>query len=172
MLSESLAADATAEDLTAVVHSRLRRYGSAMPHAPIDPLSEQLVVERDDLRETLNQVRRRIGNRTDHVARAALLEEPEWKTALVNELGAQTDAFENAALIREVAVYRERWGIHDSPLPLGASPADWEWEQRSQWEHLQGVVQKASKPLLAPTALVNFNGMQTQQSLTSAGWQL
>ncbi|VXB56217.1 conserved hypothetical protein [Arthrobacter sp. 9V] len=172
VLSESLAAGATADDLTAVMHSRLRRYCSAMPHTTIDPLSEQLVVERDDLKETLDQVRRRIGNRTDLIARAALLEEPEWKTALAIELGAQTDAFENASLVREVAVYRDRWGIHDSSLPFGTAPDDWEWEQRTQWERLQVAVQKASQPLLEPTAIVDFNGMQTQPSLTSAGWQL
>ncbi|MFJ6536774.1 MobF family relaxase [Paenarthrobacter sp. NPDC091711] len=143
VLSESLESDATADDLTAVIHSRLRRYCSAMPHTPIDPLSERLIVERDDLKETLDQVRRRIGNRTDHVAMAALLEEPEWKTALINELDPLSDGFENAALIREVAVYRDRWGIHDSPLVLGAVPANWEWEQRSQWEHLQGIVHGA-----------------------------
>ncbi|MFJ4228441.1 ATP-dependent RecD-like DNA helicase, partial [Paenarthrobacter nicotinovorans] len=172
ILSESLGSGATANDLTAVIHSRLRRYCSAMPHTTIDPLTEQLVVERDDLNQALDQVRRRIGNRADHVARAALLEEPDWKTALVNELGAQTDAFENPSLVREVAVYRDRWGIHDSSLPLGTAPADWEWEQRSQWELLQGAVQRSSQPILEPTAVVDFNGMTTQQSLTSAGWQL
>ncbi|NWL29143.1 conjugal transfer protein [Paenarthrobacter ureafaciens] len=172
VLSESLGAGATANDLTAVMHSRLRRYCSSMPRTPIDPMSEQLVIERDDLKETLDQVRRRIGNRTDLVARAALLEEPEWKTALAAELEAHADAFENTSLIREVAVYRDRWGIRDSPLPLGTAPADWEWEQRSQWEHLQVAVQKASKPLLEPTAIVDFNVTTNQQSLTSAGWQL
>jgi conjugative relaxase-like TrwC/TraI family protein len=172
VLTESLASGATANDLTAVIHSRLRRYCSAMPFTPIDPLTEQLVVERDDLRETLDQVRRRIGNRTDHVARAALLQEPGWKTALFEELGAQTDGFENAALIREVAVYRDRWGIHDSPLPLGIAPAEWEWEQRSQWEHLQVAVQRASQPLPTPPAVVEVSGMQTHLGLTSSGWQL
>ncbi|MFK0002684.1 MobF family relaxase [Paenarthrobacter sp. NPDC090522] len=172
VLSESLAAGATAEDLTAVIHSRLRRYCSAMPHIPIDPMTERLFVERDDLRETLNQVRRRIGKRMDHVARAALLEEPEWKIALATELEAQADGFENASLIRDVAVYRDRWGIHDSSLALGTAPANWEWEQRSQWEHVQAAVQRASRPVLEPPDLVDFSGIHTQQSLTSAGWQL
>ncbi|MBT2587822.1 MobF family relaxase [Arthrobacter sp. ISL-95] len=171
-LSESLESGATANDLTAVMHSRLRRFYSAMPHAPIDPLSEQLLSERDDLQEILNGVRRRIGNRTNLVTRAALLEEPEWMAALIKDLGAQRDAFELAALVREVAIYRDRWGIFDSPLPLGTAPADWEWEQRSQWEHLQGTVQQASHPVLESPAIVDFNGMQPQQSLTSAGWQL
>ena len=172
VLTESLESAATAKDLTAVIHSRLRRYSSAMPQAPVDPLSERLVVERDDLKETLDQVRRRIGNRTDLVARAALLEEPEWKTTLVKELGPQADAFEKASLVREVAVYRDRWGIHDSAFPFGTAPADWEWEQRSQWERLRVAVEKASQPILAPTAVVDFNVTTNQQSLTSAGWQL
>ncbi|MBU8865598.1 MobF family relaxase [Paenarthrobacter aromaticivorans] len=172
VLSESLGSGATANDLTALIRSRLRRYCSAMPRTPIDPLSEQIAVERDDVKETLDQVRRRIGNRTDHVIRAALLEEPEWKTALFDELGAQVDSFAIAALIRQVAVYRDRWGIHDSPLALGAAPANWEWEQRTQWEHLQGAVQRAARPLLEAPDFVDFNGMQAQLSLTNTGWQL
>ncbi|BCW05673.1 MobF family relaxase [Arthrobacter sp. NtRootA1] len=172
VLSESLGSGATANDLTAVIHSRLRRYCPAIPHTTIDPMTEQLVIERDDLEKALDQVRRRIGNRTDLVAKAALLEEPEWKTALLDELGAQVDSYSIAALVSDVAVYRDRWGLHDSPLPLGASPADWEWEQRSQWEHLQEVVQRAAQPLLATPAIIDFNKMQAQQSLTSTGWQL
>ncbi|KUR63440.1 hypothetical protein JM67_16960 [[Arthrobacter] sp. ATCC 21022] len=172
VLSESIGSGPTANDVTAVIHSRLRRYCSAMPHAPIDPMTEQFVVERDDLKETLDQVRRRIGSRTELVARAALLEEPDWETALFDELGAQMDSYAIAALVREVAVYRDHWGIHDSLFPLGTAPAAWEWEQRSQWERLQVAVQKASQPLLEPTAVVGFNEMQTQQSLISTGWQL
>ncbi|MFJ4208085.1 MobF family relaxase [Paenarthrobacter sp. NPDC089675] len=172
VLSESLAAGATAEDLTAVIHSRLRRYCSAMPHTTIEPMTERLVVERDDLNETLDQVRRRIGNRTEYVARAALLEEPEWKTALAAELGVQVDSYAIGALVREVALYRDRWGIHDSPLPFGASPADWEWEQRSQWEHLQRAVPRAARPLLEAPAIIDFNEMQIQRSLISTRLQL
>jgi conjugative relaxase-like TrwC/TraI family protein len=171
VLAQALESDATANDPTAVVHARLRRFCSLMPELALDPLSETLTNEREDLTFMLEQVRRRIGNRTLHVARTALLEELEWKTALLNELGPNTEGYEGASRIRDVAIYRDRWGIHDSGLPLGAPPAEWDWEQRTHFQRIQSSISGVRRELAnAPTT--NSAWLETQQSLTSRGWQL
>ncbi|ASN19948.1 MobF family relaxase [Arthrobacter sp. YN] len=171
-LSESLGAQASAVDLAAVTHARLRKFCSPMPQSPIDPLTERLTIDRADLAALLDQVRRRIGNRAERVAKAALLDEPEWATALLKNTGAGADPFEWAALIREVAVYRDRWGVNSATLPLGPTPADWEWEQCAQWDYLQQEIMQAAAPQPEPKDVRNLYEADSRISLTSAGWQL
>ncbi|PRB43029.1 conjugal transfer protein [Arthrobacter sp. MYb23] len=171
-LNEALGSEANARDLTAVAHARLCRFCSAMPQTPLDPLIERLTMDRQDLAESLDQVRRRIGNRAERVANAALLEEPEWTTELSQDIGVRTDPFEWAALIREVAVYRDRWGLNSAALALGPTPADWEWEQRAQWDHLRQEITQAATPEPGLTDVSNLYGFDSPISLTSAGWQL
>jgi len=170
-LNEAAGSATSARDLTAVVHTRLRRFGSAMPQASIDPLTERLTIDRPDLAELLDQVRRRIGNRTEHVATAALLDEPEWATELRQDIGAGADPFEWAALIREVAVYRDRWGVNTT-LPLGPTPADCEWEQRAQWDYLQRAIVQVASPQPELEDVGNSYEFDSPISLTSTGWQL
>ena len=143
-----------------------------MPPSPIDPLTEQLPIDRPDLAVLLDQVRRRIGNRAEHVARAALLDEPEWVTLLRKDSGRVQIRSIRPALILEVAVYRDRWGVNSAALPLGPTPADWEWEQRAQWDFLQRtIVQVATRqPELKDAG--NLHGFDSPISLTSTGWQL
>ncbi|MFJ6453990.1 MobF family relaxase [Paenarthrobacter sp. NPDC091669] len=171
-LNETLGSQATARDLTAVIHARLRRFCSAMPPSPIDPLTEQLLMDRPDLAALLDQVRRRIGNRAEHVANAVLLDDPEWATLLRKDIEAGADPFESAAMLRDVAVYRDRWGVHSAALALGATPADWEWEQRAQWDHLRQEITQAATPKQALADVGNSYEFDSPISLTSAGWQL
>lgn len=171
-LNEALGSETNARDLTAVTHGRLRRFCSGMPQTAIDPSTEQFTIDRPDLAALLDQVRRRIGNRAEHVANAALLDEPEWTTELRQDIGAGADPFEWAALIREVAVYRDRWGVSGTTLPLGPTPADWEWEQRAQWDYLQQEITQASTPHPEPKDVRNMYEADSRISLTSAGWQL
>lgn len=170
VLADALNSDSTARDPAAVAHARLRRFCSGMPGTPTDALTEKLVVAREDLRFMLAQVRRRILSRTELVARTALLDEPPWTTQLLAELGPKAAPFESADLLREVAVYRDRWGIKDSPLALGPGPADHEWEQRPQWDVLQHAIRTADRT----SAELNsaMNSPEPQFSLTNAGWQL
>ncbi|MEV4954143.1 MobF family relaxase [Paenarthrobacter nitroguajacolicus] len=170
LLADALDSDSTAKDPVAVAHSRLRRFCSGMPGVPIDPLTEELVVTREDLRSMLTQVRQRIRNRSELVGRTALLEEPPWAAQLLGELRPEADPFESATLLREVAVYRDRWGIKDSPLALGPVPADHEWEQRSQWDFLQRAIQTADRTSAEPNAVID--SLKPQLGLISAGWQL
>lgn len=172
VLSEALESDATAEDPAAVTHSRLRQFSSLIPRAAIDPMSERLVNVREDLTFMLQQVRRRISARTEKISRIALTDDPEWKTALIEELGRATEGYELATLIREVAVYRDRWGISDSSIPLGIAPADWEWQQHTQWQQLLDSAVSAHHGLALSSTATSSLWIPTQQSLTSSGWQL
>ncbi|BCW58537.1 MobF family relaxase [Arthrobacter sp. StoSoilB20] len=171
-LNETLGSEANALDLTAVAHARLRRFCSAMPPSPIDPLTEPLPIDRADLAALLDQVRRRIGNRAEQVANAVLLDDPEWATLLRNDIEAGADPFESATLLRDVAVYRDQWGVSSAALPLGPTPADWEWEQRAQWDYLQRVIGQAATPEPGLTDVGNLYGFDSPISLTNAGWQL
>lgn len=171
-LGESLGSEPTAQDLTAVAHSRLRRFCSAMPQSPIDPLTEQFTIDRSGLATMLDQVRRRIGNRAEQVANAALLGEPDWTTELWQDIGAGADPSEKAALIREVAVYRDRWGVNSAAIPLGPTPADWEWEQRAQWDFLQRAIGQVATPQPVLEDVRNSYEFDSAISLTSTRWQL
>ncbi|MDR6637066.1 MobF family relaxase [Paenarthrobacter nitroguajacolicus] len=172
VLSEALGSEANARDLTAVAHARLRRFCSSAPPPPTNPLTDLLSVDRLDLAELLDQVRRRIGSRAEHVANAALLDEPEWATELRQDIGAGAEPFEWAALLREVAVYRDRWGVNSGPLPLGPTPADWEWEQRAQWDYLQRAIGQVATPQPELKDVRNSYEFDSPISLTSTGWQL
>lgn len=172
VLARILESEATAHDLASVTHSRLRRFCSVMPLTSLNPLSEKLFIGRDDLGEMVAQVRRRIGNRVALVARAALLEESAWKTVLLEGLGPDADNIDSTSLVREVAIYRDRWGVHDSLFPLGAPPAEWELEQRTQWLHLQTARQEILPASATSPATPDYNGKIARQDLTSLGWQL
>ncbi|MGO4145733.1 MobF family relaxase [Paenarthrobacter sp. YAF11_1] len=172
VLSESLSSEASGRDLTAVAHGRLRRFCSEMPQSPIDPLTEQMTIDRPDLAALLDQVRRRIGNRAEQVANAALLGEPDWTTELWQDIGAGADPFKMAALIGEVAVYRDHWGVNSAAIPLGPTPADWEWEQRAQWDFLQRAIGQVATPQPALEDVRNSYEFDSPISLTSTGWQL
>ncbi|WP_394525451.1 MobF family relaxase [Paenarthrobacter nicotinovorans] len=171
-LKEALGSEGNARDLAAVAHARLRRLCSAMPQSPIDPLTEQFTIDRPDLAALLDQVRRRIANRAERVANAALLDEPEWAKELRQDFAAGANPFKWTAMIREVAVYRDRWGVNSATLPLGPTPADWDWEQRAQWDNLHRAIGQAATPQPELKDVRNLYEFESPVSLTSAGWQL
>ena len=148
VLEQTLRNTTGANDPSAVLSMRLRRFLKGMPTASIDPLVEELPSSRPDLAEMVDQVRERIRQRTDTVTMAALTEDLEWKSSLADSLGSGAAG----ELIRDVALSGTEWGISDSPLPLGASPADYEWEQRGQRDKLQEAIDGVGSP--AASALV------------------
>jgi conjugative relaxase-like TrwC/TraI family protein len=171
VLMDALQTDTTAKDPAAIVHSRLRRFTKGMPQATIDPLTENLTTARADLESALNETRKRIRNRIKYVGQSALLDEPSWTVALFQKLGSNPNPLEAAIVIREVAVYRDRWNVGSSPLPLGPAPSEYEWEQRSQWDVLHRSL--ASVARLDAVAL-DTSAINTQEpsGLINAGWQL
>ncbi|BCW35965.1 TraA/ATP-dependent exoDNAse/relaxase [Arthrobacter sp. StoSoilA2] len=171
ILTGAIQTDSTAQDPAAIVHSRLRRFIKEMPQVAIDPLTENLTTPRQDLKSALNQVRQRTYNRIEFVGRTALLDEPSWTAALFEKLGSNPDPLEAAILVREVAVYRDRWNVGNSPLPLGTAPSEYEWEQLSQWNELHRSLARVARleAIGADTGPVNT---PEPAGLINAGWQL
>ena len=171
-VADGVASAASAKDVASVVHSRLRHHCSSMPQTPLDTLSENFPAARADLAAMIEQVRLRIRTRREFVANEVLLEEPGWKLRILEDLGPQTDPFESMALLREVAVYRDRWGLHDTSLPLGAPPAEWEWEEHAHWTRLQRAIHWANQKIPEVEVIRGAYALTPHQSLTSEGWQL
>lgn len=170
VLEETLRNATGARDPSALLSMRLRRFLKGMPTATADPLVEELTSFRPDLAEMVDQVRQRIRKRTDTVTMTALTEDFEWKRVLAASLGSS----ESGQLIRDVALFRDRWGLSDSPLPLGPTPAEYEWEQRGQREGLQEAIDRVRDRPAAPLSRNSSENMAFSQQvvLTSAGWQL
>ncbi len=171
VLEQTLRDTAGANDPAAVLSMRLRRSLRGMPTGTSNPLVEALAFSRPDLAAMVDQVRQRIRRRTDAVTMAAMTEDFEWKNSLIDSLGS---AGSSRQLIRDIALFRDRWGISDSPLPLGAPPSEHEWEQRSHRERLQDAIDAAKNApsALSPTSSSENMPHSQQVVLTSAGWQL
>ncbi|WP_181037200.1 MobF family relaxase [Arthrobacter sp. 4R501] len=170
VLNEIMQHAASAKDPVAVLSMRLRRFLNGMPTASTDPLVEELATAHPDLADMIDQVRERIRRRTDNVTMTTLTDDLEWRHVLTASIGCS----ESGQLIRDVALFRDRWGISDSSLPLGPTPADYEWEQQLQRERLQEAIDGAGTRPMAPepgTTSMNLPASQ-QVVLTSAGWQL
>jgi hypothetical protein len=153
---------------------RLRQYLKGMPTPATEPLLEVLDISRPDLADLVNQVRNRIWQRTEAVTMAALLEDPDWKINMLSIIGETSGGDQSGHMIRDVAIFRDRWGISDSPLPLGPAPADYEWEQLCQWETLNEAIDAArsrSNAAQSAARAMNLPGPE-QDVLTSSGWQL
>ncbi|MBT2250316.1 relaxase domain-containing protein [Arthrobacter sp. BHU FT2] len=171
VLARTLRSTATAKDPVAVLSMRLRQSSRGMPTAAAEPLLEVLEISRPDLAALVDQVRDRIRQRTGNVIMAALTHEPEWKGCLDSLDGRGRMPGD---LIREIAMYRDRWGVSQPDLPLGPKPAEYEWEQHSEWERLQVAidgVRQSSETSEPPTNDVDFP-LSGHALLTTAGWQL
>ena len=72
------------------------------------------------------------------------MHDTEWKRNLLRDLCAKRELDDTLPVIGRVAIYRDRWGIDDSPLPLGPVPADFEWERKSQYENIQALIVRSS----------------------------
>lgn len=174
VVSTALDTSASAHDTAAVVHSRLRQFLSAMPAAGVDPLTEELRTVRPDLANMITQVRVRMQQRMDHVTMEAMVGDAEWKRNLLEALGPFVIPEEASLVIHQVAVYRDRWGIDDSPLPLGPVPAAYEWEQREQRVDIDRLVEQAgiSSPSSVDSPTRSDDPKAWEDRLINVGWQL
>jgi hypothetical protein len=170
----ALEPSAAARDTAAVVHSRLRKFLSAMPASDIDPLTEQLRTVRPDLANMITQVRERMQQRMDHVTLAAMVGDVEWKRNLLEALGPYVTPEEATGVLRRTAIYRDRWGIENSPLPLGPVPEAYEWEQKEQRAYIDRLDEQAGvsshSPVDAPTWA--DDPVTWEHRLINVGWQL
>ncbi|UUL75707.1 hypothetical protein NG819_16235 [Pseudarthrobacter sp. Fe7] len=158
-------------DPVALLSARLRRCTKGTPTTAVDPLRESFPVLGPELADMIVQVRKRIRQRMESVTWAALTQDAPWKDELTAAVGA-TESL--GGLIRDVAMFRDRWGIYDSHLPLGAPPADYEWEQLQQREEIQEAIESAGSCQADPHTEMSpsdVHGLQ-QVVLTSFGWQI
>ncbi|PVE14897.1 hypothetical protein DDA93_15380, partial [Arthrobacter sp. Bz4] len=130
----------SARDVAAVIHSRIRQFLSGMPAAGIDPVAAPARTSRPDLADMINQVQDRVQKRKTQVTLAAMMLDTEWKRALRETLGPNTFTEHGADVIRQIAIHRDRWGIGDSPLPLGPIPDSYDWEQQAQRARITQLV--------------------------------
>jgi conjugative relaxase-like TrwC/TraI family protein len=174
VISTAMNTSASAHDTAAVVHSRLRLFLAAMPTGGIDPLAERLCTARPDLANMVSQVRVRMQQRMDHVTMAAMVGDAEWKRNLLEALGPFVAQEQATSLLRRIAIYRDRWGIDDSPLPLGPIPAVYEWEQREQRVNIDRLVEQAgvSFPSAVDSPRWTDDPKTWEARLINVGWQL
>jgi hypothetical protein len=174
VVSTAMETSASAHDTAAVVHSRLRQFLSAMPAAGIDPLTEELRTVRPDLANMITQVRERMQRRMDHVTMAAMVGDSEWKRNLFEALGPFVTPEEATGVLRRTAIYRDRWGTDESPLPLGPVPAAYEWEQQEQRAYIDRLVEQAGVSFPSPVDAPRWTDdpRTWEDRLINVGWQL
>jgi hypothetical protein len=175
LVVETFESSSSARDLASVIHSRLRGLLSRLPSDGFTTIPEVLHASRSDLRDMIRQVAERMRRRADDVAQAALLQETEWKQDLLECLGREVQPEEARRLVREVALFRDWWGVEDSPLALGPLAPDYEWEQKSQRASIERRISQAALP---SSATPQQHGAwmeeprQREASLINVGWQL
>ncbi|WP_052500536.1 MobF family relaxase [Arthrobacter sp. SPG23] len=174
VVAAALDKNASARDTAAVIHSRLRQFIAAMSAGAIDPLTEVLRTARPDVADMVSQVRDRMQHRRDHVIRSALMNDAAWKRNLLEGLGPFVYPDEATAVIRQVAIYRDRWGIQDSSLPLGPLPAAYEWEQVAQRADMGRLIDQAALPSPSPVEAPTWTDdpKTWEARLINVGWQL
>lgn len=172
---ETLETSLSARDVASVLHSRLRGLLSRLPLDGFTTIPEFLHASRSDLRDMLRQVAERMQRRAVDVAEAALLQETEWKRDVMQCLGREAEPEEARRLVREVALFRDRWGVEDSPLALGPVAPDYEWEQQAQRASIERQMSQAAPPASAgPQQLGAWmkGPVPREASLINVGWQL
>lgn len=173
LVLEAAKTSTPAIDIVAVLQSRLRHTIDRMPAGLPDPITEPLHTNRSDLATMIREVRERMQRRMTTVATSALIQDDEWKQNLLNSLAPDTAPVEANRLVSSVAVFRDRWGIGDSPLPLGPIPSEYEWERKAQRLALESEVHRST--LHSPIeALQEWASNPTQHvdAANPAGWQL
>ncbi|UKA76147.1 MobF family relaxase [Arthrobacter sp. FW306-07-I] len=166
---------ASAKDPAAVLHHHFRQYIAKMPtNGPAD-IHETVRTARPDVANLMEQVRARIQHRQEQVTQDALMLETEWKHNLLESLPRVVPPEVVLKVLRGVAIFRDTWGVGDSPLPLGPVPADYEWAQQKERASLEQAIDQARRyrppENLGHTNWVN-NGLHTQASSSAAGWEL
>ncbi|MEZ2388559.1 MobF family relaxase [bacterium RCC_150] len=137
IVANALETGTAAKDATAVIHARLRNFIAGMPGGEPALIPDAVHADRPDLADMISQVAERIKRRADEVGRRALISDSEWKRNLLEILQEAVSVDDTLRMVGRVAVYRDRWGIDSSPLPLGPVPAECEWEQKSQYENIR-----------------------------------
>jgi hypothetical protein len=110
----------------------------------------------------------------DRVTMAAMMGDAEWKRNLLEALGPFVTQEETTSVLRRVAIYRDRWGIDDSPLPLGPVPDPHKWEQQEQRTTIDRLVDQAAlSAATSPQAPTWTNDPAAfEDRLINVGWQL
>ncbi|MFF2316960.1 MobF family relaxase [Arthrobacter sp. NPDC058097] len=173
VVKAALGTSESAKDVAAVVHSRLRRFLTEMPAVAEDPLAP-VHSARPDLANLISQVQERMQHRMDHIITDALTHDAVWKRHLVESLAPDVRSDGAHDVVRRVAIFRDRWGIEDSPLPLGPVPAAYEWEQREQRSGIDQLIGQLALPLAGQAQGYGWVGEPVAQadSLINVGWQL
>ncbi|MGM7775846.1 MobF family relaxase [Arthrobacter sp. KNU-44] len=173
-VTAALETSGDAKDVAAVLHARLVNFSSRVPAGDRAVIPEPIDTNRPDLADMINQVTHKIRQRAKQVASAALTQDTEWKRRLVEALPPNVTATDTARLVVRVAIYRDRWGVDDSPLPLGPAPADHDWEQSSQYEQLKRVADRASSQANRQQRPGQWleDSVSRQVSPITVGWQL
>ncbi|MGO4586553.1 MobF family relaxase [Arthrobacter sp. 2RAF6] len=174
IVANALETSTTAEDATAVIHARLRNFVAGMSEREPALIPDPVHTDRPDLTDMISQVAERIKRRADEVSRRALITDPEWKRNLLEILQEVASVDDTVPVIGRVAAYRDRWGIDNSPLPLGPIPADYEWEQKSQFENIRRSIDQTRFSSVAhpqPGSWVE-DSVSRGASLINVGWQL
>ena len=171
IVTRALETSASAKDVTSVIHSRLLRFLSEMPVSESAFISDPVHTDRPDLANMINQVSERIRRRAAKVTATALMHDTEWKRNLLQNLSPQDDM---PAVIGRVAVYRDRWGIDDSPVPLGPVPGEYEWGRTSQYQSIQRLLSRSASHTveLQHPGLWAADSISREAGLINVGWQL
>ncbi|MGO4859952.1 MobF family relaxase [Arthrobacter sp. 2MCAF14] len=173
-IGAALETSAGAKDVAAIIHTRLLNFASGMPAVDRAIIPETVHTDRPDLAEMIKQVTQRTKRRALIVTKAALTRDTEWKRNLLETLPQNTITEDTARLLGRIAIYRDRWGINDSPLPLGPTPADHEWERKSQHDSIQDLINQAAPrhgPQQPPGPWLE-DSISRQTSPLTVGWQL
>ncbi|WP_437773336.1 MobF family relaxase [Arthrobacter sp. KNU40] len=174
IVANALETCTSAKDVTAVIHARLRNFMAGMPEGEPALIPDPVHTDRPDLTDMVSQVADRIKRRADEVSRRALITDPEWKRNLLEILKEVASVDDTVPVISSVAAYRDRWGIDNSPLPLGPIPVDYEWEQKSQYENIRRSIDQTRFSSVAhhqPGPRVE-DSVSRGASLINVGWQL
>ncbi|WP_432877430.1 MobF family relaxase [Kribbella sp. CA-245084] len=130
-------------DLAAVLHTRIERLVTRSLHRtgrqPI--LIAGLVapagnVSNPTLIAPLREIEAQIAQRADWLARWAITERPAWCGSILDGLASTSTPARMTSLIRDIAVYRERYSIENRHI-LGKVPAKTSIAQHGQYTRLR-----------------------------------
>ncbi|WP_165547113.1 ATP-dependent DNA helicase [Kribbella sindirgiensis] len=132
---------ANAHDLAAVLHARVGRLMARYRCQGAAPEIAGLVIPAIHVNDPtligpLRELEAQIAQRADWLASEAMSERPIWHQQLEESLTA------TEALVRDIAAYRERYGVH-SASPLGTTPSSDQRLQRRQYERLLSMFRTA-----------------------------
>ncbi|KRE65670.1 hypothetical protein ASG92_16960 [Arthrobacter sp. Soil736] len=174
LAADALATPKASRDPVAVLHSRLRRFLPQMRSDAPDPLAEAIHTDRTDLADMISQVKERVQQRAGQVTIEALMADGEWKQNLLEMLDPDVHPDDATRVIRLAAIYRDSWGIEDSPVPLGPVPAEYEWEKQSQFDSIHSFIDQlavSSVTQRQPEMWID-EPLAPEAGLINVGWQL